>query len=109
MTLCSSYIPQVEKRDITVGEIMEKALDRRRDQFRSDRVQLSYHMEAREEPGVSLDPTVLLNKAGGTEFYIVRDNSKRVSGPRVKKPEDLSFLDAPLFQAFNIAIFTKVR
>ena len=30
--------------------------------------------------GVALDPTTALNVNGGTEFYVVRNNSKRVSG-----------------------------
>lgn len=99
---------EIEKKDITLGEVMERALEKRRRQFKTGRVQLSYHMEAVESPGVVLDPTTQLNTAGGTEFFIVRDNSKRVSGPRVKN-EELSFLEAPLFQSFNVSIITKVR
>jgi len=100
---------EIEKKDITLSEVMERALEKRRRQFKTGRVQLSYHMEAVESPGVVLDPSTQLNTAGGTEFFIVRDNSKRVSGPRVKGIEELSFLEAPLFQSFNVSIITKVR
>jgi len=99
---------EIEKKDITLAEVMDRALEKRRRQFKTGRVQLNYHMEAVDSPGIVLDPTTQLSVAGGTEFYIVRDNSKRVSGPRVKN-EELSFLEAPLFQSFNVSIITKVR
>ena len=63
-----------------------------------------------QEAGVSLDPAASLGSLPGAEFYLVRDNSKRVSTHRdqasAEKP--VSFLDAPLFQSFNVQIISKV-
>jgi len=97
---------EVQRRDMTLGELMEKGLERRK-QFTQQKYNFGYHMEAVDVPGVALDPSEPLNEA--TEFYIVRNNSKRVSGPRDAPSSELCFLEAPLFQSFNVEIFTKVR
>jgi len=101
---------EVDRADITIGDLLEMGLQRRARNFPAARVPLSYHLEAAEVVGVALDPATNLSSQTGTEFYIVRSNSKRVSGPRDQaQGEPVSFLEAPLFQSFNVQIITKVR
>lgn len=98
-------------RGIKYGELLEIGLQRRARNLPRDRVGFTYHLESYSEPGVSLDPCGSVTSSSGSEFYIVRDNSKRVSTQRDQSlPEKpVSFLDAPLFQSFNVQILSKVR
>jgi len=99
---------EVQRKDMTLGELMDKGLERRK--FLTNvKHNFGYHMEAADAPGIGLDLKVALNVNGGEEFYVVRNNSKRVSGPRDAPSSDMCFLEAPLFQSFNVEIFTKVR
>jgi len=101
---------EVERGDMTMGDLLEMGLHRRARNFPAARVPLSYHLEAADVVGVALDPASSLSSQTGSEFYIVRSNSKRVSGPREQaQGEPVSFLEAPLFQSFNVQIITKVR
>jgi len=101
---------EVERGDMTMGDLLEMGLHRRARNFPAARVPLSYHLEAADVIGVALDPASSLSSQTGSEFYIVRSNSKRVSGPREQaQGEPVSFLEAPLFQSFNVQIITKVR
>ena len=101
---------EVNKMTLSVGELLEMGLQRRSRTLPRDRVGFTYHLETAEEAGVSLDPAASLGSLPGAEFYLVRDNSKRVSTHRdqasAEKP--VSFLDAPLFQSFNVQIISKV-
>ncbi len=49
-----------------------------------------------------------MSQDGTTEFYIVRDNSKRVSEQQSTGTLP-NFLEAHLYQSFNVEIFTRVR
>jgi len=101
---------EVERADMTMGDLLEMGLLRRARNFPTARVPLSYHLEAADVVGIALDPATSLSSQTGSEFYIVRSNSKRVSGPREQgQGEPVSFLEAPLFQSFNVQIITKVR
>ena len=89
---------------------MEMGLQRRARNLPRDRVGFTYHLESAGESGVALDPESGLSSYSGLEFYIVRDNSKRVSTHRdANQEKPVSFLDAPLFQSFNVQIINKVR
>ena len=103
---------EVNKSSITIGDLLEMGLQRRARNCPRDRVGFTYHLETAEDSGVTLDPASSLGGHMGSEFYIVRDNSKRVSAHRdTSLPEKpLSWmLDAPLFQSFNVQIISKVR
>jgi len=101
---------EVDRADMTVGDLLEMGLHKRARNFPTSKVPLSYHLEAADVVGVALDPVAGLSSQAGSEFYIVRSNSKRVSGPREQaQGEPASFLEAPLFKSFNVQIITKVR
>jgi len=101
---------EVDRADMTVGDLLEMGLLKRARNFPTSKVPLSYHLEAADVVGVALDPESGLSNQAGSEFYIVRSNSKRVSGPREQaQGEPASFLEAPLFKSFNVQIITKVR
>eukprot|EP00090_Calanus_glacialis_P016026 TRINITY_DN25140_c0_g1_i1.p1 TRINITY_DN25140_c0_g1~~TRINITY_DN25140_c0_g1_i1.p1 ORF type:complete len:510 (-),score=242.31 TRINITY_DN25140_c0_g1_i1:56-1585(-) len=101
---------EVERADMTVGDLLEMGLHKRARNFPTSKVPLSYQLEAADVVGVALDPDSGLSTQAGSEFYIVRSNSKRVSGPREQaQGEPASFLEAPLFKSFNVQIITKVR
>jgi len=99
---------EVQRKDITMAELTEKGLERRK-YLTNAKYNFGYHLEAIDDPGVSLEPSLALHSHNGTEFYIVRNNSKRVAGPCEAPSAELCFLEAPLFQSFNVDIFTKVR
>ena len=100
---------EVDRSNITIGALLEIGLQRRSRNLPRDRVGFTYHLESASESGVALDPDSGLNNYNGLEFYIVRDNSKRVSSHRDANHEKpVSFLDAPLFQSFNVQIINKV-
>ena len=71
---------------------------------------MRYHLEAAESSGVALDPATNLSSHLGSEFYIVRSNSKRPSGPRdTSGGEHLNIYEVHLFQSFDVQMITKVR
>ena len=74
-------------------------------------VPLRYHLEAAESSGVALDPATNLSSHLGSEFYIVRSNSKRPSGPKDTSygGEHLNIYEVHLFQSFDVQMITKVR
>ena len=115
-------------RTLTLGELLEQGLQKRRrtlpslghsqvgrlaleiDLKNAGQVPLRYHLEAAESSGVALDPTTNLSSHLGSEFYIVRSNSKRPSGPRdTSGGEHLNIYEVHLFQSFDVQMITKVR
>ena len=104
---------EVTRAATTVGALLDMGLEKRSRILPQDRVGFTYHLETLEEQGVSLDPVSGLESLRGSEFFIVRDNSRRVSSAthrdqsHAEKPD--SFLDAPLFQSFNVQIISKVN
>ena len=98
---------------LTLGELLEQGLQKRRRTLPSlglSQVPLRYHLEAAESSGVALDPTTNLSAHLGSEFYIVRSNSKRPSGPRdTSGGEHLNIYEVHLFQSFDVQMITKVR
>jgi len=100
----------IDRTDMKVEDLLNMGLLKRARNFPSSKVPLNYHLEAADVVGVALDPKSGLSSHTGSEFYIVRSNSKRVSGPRDhSQGEPASFLEAPLFKSFNVQIITKVR
>ncbi len=103
---------EVTRAGTTVGELLDMGLEKRSRILPRHRVGFTYHLETVEEPGVRLDIASDLELHRGSEFFIVRDNSRRVSTAthrdqsHAEKP--VSFLDAPLFQSFNVQIISKV-
>ena len=99
----------VDKTSISMGELLELGLQRRARILPRDRAGFSYHLETSQEVG-TIDPQSPLSSYPGSQFYIVRDNSKRVSTHRDQANEKPpNFLDAPLFQSFDVQMITKVR
>lgn len=114
-------------RTLTLGELLEQGLQKRRRTLPSlghsqvgrlaleihknaGQVPLRYHLEAAESSGVALDPATNLSSHLGSEFYIVRSNSKRPSGPReTSGGEHLNIYEVHLFQSFDVQMITKVR
>jgi hypothetical protein len=100
----------VERADMTVGDLLEMGMHKRARNIPTSKVPLSYHLEAADVVGVALDPDSGLSTQAGSEFYIVRSNSKSVFRPREQaQGEPVSFLEAHLFKSFNVQIITKVR
>jgi len=101
------------ERTLTIGELLEQGLQKRRRTLPSlghSQVPLRYHLEAAESSGVALDPATNLSSHLGSEFYIVRSNSKRPSGPRdTSGGEHLNIYEVHLFQSFDVQMITKVR
>ena len=103
---------EVTRAGTTVGELLDMGLEKRSRILPRHRAGFTYHLETVEEPGVRLDTASDLESHRGSEFFIVRDNSRRVSTAthrdqsHAEKP--VSFLDAPLFQSFNVQIISKV-
>ena len=59
---------------------------------------------------MALNPATNLSSHLGSEFYIVRSNSKRPSGPRDTSGGDhLNIYEVHLFQSFDVQMITKVR
>jgi len=111
---------EVDRSKDTLGDILSRGLLKRRRTLPSSTAScgssgggtgfLTYHLEAAEVAGVPLDQKLQLSKHQGSEFYIVRSNSKRMSGPRSDKSDQpVNFLEAPLFQSFDVQMLTKVR
>ena len=101
---------EVTRASTTVGALLDIGLEKRSRILPRDRAGFTYHLETAEEPGVRLDPGSGLDSHLGAEFFIVRDNSKRVSSATHRdQAQAVSFLDAPLFQSFNVQIISKVR
>ena len=99
----------VDKASISMGELLELGLQRRARILPRDRAGFSYHLETAEEAG-TIDPQSPLSSYQSTQFFIVRDNSKRVSTHRDQASEKpVNFLDAPLFQSFDVQMISKVR
>ena len=103
---------EITRASTTVGALLDLGLEKRSRILPRDRAGFTYHLETVEEPGVRLDTMAGLESLRGSEFFIVRDNSRRVSSAthrdqaHAEKP--VSFLDAPLFQSFNVQIISKV-
>jgi len=99
---------EIQDKSITLGELTQMGLERRK-YLQKARYKFNYHLEAPENPGVFLDSKLTLSsQEGNTEYYIVRDNSKRVS--ELQSTGTLpNFLEAHLYQSFNVEIFTRVR
>jgi len=112
---------EVDRSKDTLGDILSRGLQKRRRTLPSggntaggagagSTGLLTYHLEAAEVAGVPLDNKLPLSQHQGCEFYIVRSNSKRMSGPRTDKSDQpVNFLEAPLFQSFDVQMLTKVR
>ena len=103
---------EVDRASVSMADLLELGLQRRPRNLPRDRLGFSYHLETAEETGAIIDPQTPLSNFSGSEFFIVRDNSKRVSIHRdstgaTEKPPN--FLDAPLFQSFDVQMITKVR
>lgn len=99
---------EIQDKSITLGELTQMGLERRK-YLQKAKYKFNYHLEAPENPGVFLDSKLTLSsQEGSTEYYIVRDNSKRVS--ELQSTGTLpNFLEAHLYQSFNVEIFTRVR
>ena len=105
---------------LTAGRLLELGLSelQRRQQLGPRSTQAhTFHLEPGDSAGTVLDPNQELDTlTGQTEFYLVRDNSKRVvpqsretGHPSGLSIEPVTFLEAPLFQSFNVQIISKVR
>eukprot|EP00088_Acartia_fossae_P031774 TRINITY_DN3258_c0_g1_i2.p1 TRINITY_DN3258_c0_g1~~TRINITY_DN3258_c0_g1_i2.p1 ORF type:complete len:548 (+),score=138.78 TRINITY_DN3258_c0_g1_i2:651-2294(+) len=99
---------EIQDKTMTLGELTSLGLERRK-YLQKAKYKFNYHLEAPDVHGVALDPKqTLSSQDGNSEFYIVRDNSKRVSD--LQSTGTLpNFLEADLYQSFNVEIFTKVR
>ena len=103
----------VERSLLSLGDLLQLGLQKRRRTLAaasSRDVPLKYHLEAAEGPGVALEAGAALASCTGNEFYIVRSNSKRPSGPRDREGgEHLNIYEVHLFQSFDVQMITKVR
>jgi len=68
---------QVESADITLNEILSRAISKRKEMKKIIDSGGQYHLEKEDDPGVSLDGEKTLAQVNCNEFAIVRDNSKR--------------------------------
>ena len=103
----------VDRSLLTLGDLLQLGLQKRRRTLAAASIRdvpLKYHLEAGEGPGVALESGAALASCTGDEFYIVRSNSKRPSGPRDREGgEHLNIYEVHLFQSFDVQMITKVR
>ena len=107
---------ELETLDIPLGEVMDKALSRRK-KVTAGSFQHNYNIEKKEAPNEPLDKESLLSGYETSEFYIVRENSKRKEEADDGGGSDdhrlrhqISVLEAPVYKEYHgIHIFGKVR
>jgi len=98
----------VDRAALTLGDLLTLGLQKRRRALPAA-AQLQYHLEAADAAGTALDPGEPLAAHRGAEFYIVRSNSKRPSGPRAAAADCTNIYEVHLFQSFDVQMITRVR
>ncbi|XP_066988872.1 target of rapamycin complex 2 subunit MAPKAP1 isoform X2 [Macrobrachium rosenbergii] len=97
----------VENNDITLKEILNRTITKRKDMVRIVESGLDYHLEKDHEPGVALDPEKTLADVNCTEFAVVRDNSKRVEIPLNTTGNNMSSVEAVLYRSYKVTWLLK--
>jgi hypothetical protein len=109
---------QLPNRDITAKCLVDKVMSRHKQviQTRSSGVTYSFNLEAKSIPDKPLEPTQTLHTVEDTEFFIVRENSRRCAEfePETDHlgPKFLEFyaMDATTYQEYRDVWFvTKIR
>jgi len=105
-------IINVNSRDITAKGLVDKVLARHKLRQRSG-VDYNFYLEAKSTPGKPMDPLQSLHTVDDTEFFIVRENSRRCAE---FEPSDhskyLEFyaMDATTYQEYrDVFWLTKIR
>ncbi|KAG7173374.1 Target of rapamycin complex 2 subunit MAPKAP1-like [Homarus americanus] len=91
----------VENYDITLKEILNRTITKRKDMVKI----IDYHLEKEDEPGIELDLEKTLSDINCTEFAVVRDNSKRIENP----PDfnNMSAVEATLYRSYKVMWLLK--
>jgi target of rapamycin complex 2 subunit MAPKAP1 len=102
---------EIETRDVSLKELMEKALSRRK--AGTGGFTYNYNIELKDAPGEPLDQDSLLSGYDVNEFYIVREHSKRKEDGEsidLRMKHQISVLEAPVYKEYHdILMYTKVR
>ncbi|KAK8733682.1 hypothetical protein OTU49_006424 [Cherax quadricarinatus] len=95
----------VENYDITLKEILNRTITKRKDMVKIIDTGLDYHLEKEDKPGIALDLEKTLADINCTEFAVVRDNSKRIDTP----PDfnNMSTVEATLYRSYKVMWLLK--
>ncbi|XP_063865482.1 target of rapamycin complex 2 subunit MAPKAP1-like isoform X1 [Scylla paramamosain] len=85
---------------ITLKEILNRTISKRKDMVRIKDAGLDYHLEREDEPGIALDPEKTLGDINCTEFAVVRDNSKRHEP--LMESNNMSVVEATLYKSYRV-------
>ena len=93
---------------------MDKAMAKRRKLAQVEKFKFLYHIERSDAAGVALDPTSLLSGIDASDFYIVRQNSRRYSDHVQASADDdgqcMTLVEAGAYQEFcNLKLLTRLR
>ena len=93
---------------------MDKAMAKRRKLAQVEKFKFVYHIERSDAPGTALDPTSLLSGIDASDFYIVRQNSRRYSDHIQASADDdgqcMMSAEAGAYQEFsNLKLLTRLR
>ncbi|KAJ8300924.1 hypothetical protein KUTeg_022443 [Tegillarca granosa] len=99
---------QVENMNITLKEILNKIIKRRKIKIRPG---LNYNLEKQNEPGISLDLDATLASADTMEFCLVRENSTRAETITVSDETSgmADSLTSHQYKSFIVNMIHKLR
>ncbi|KAK4320781.1 hypothetical protein Pmani_008376 [Petrolisthes manimaculis] len=95
----------VENLDITLKDILNRTIAKRKDMVKIKDAGLNYHLERQNEPGIALDPEMTLSDVNCTEFAVVRDNSKRINA--LIDTNNMSTVEATLYRSYKVIWLLK--
>lgn len=103
---------QVDSTNVTMREILEKALKRRRGSQRNSGPQ--YRLEKQNQPNVPVDLDSTLESQNSQEFCLVRENSSRGEEPQEEETQiDIAtvqdMLSSHHYKSFKVSMIHRLR
>ncbi|KAM8934836.1 target of rapamycin complex 2 subunit MAPKAP1 [Pelodytes ibericus] len=103
---------QVDSTSVTMREILEKALKRRKGSQRNSGPQ--YRLEKQSQPNVSVDLDSTLDSQSSLEFCLVRENSSRGEEPQEEETQiDIAtvqdMLSSHHYKSFKVSMIHRLR
>ncbi len=99
-------------KDITAKSLIDRVMTRRKVGNRVGIV-FNFNLEPKSSPGKALDPSQSLNSVDDTEFFIVRENSRRCAEfepSQTKVQPEFNALDAATYQEYrDVWLVTKIK
>ena len=104
---------QLLSKNISLQELMDKAMSKRRKLAQVEKFKFVYNIERTDAPGVALDPNAMLSGVDSSEFFIVRQNSRRYSDHVQIEIDDchsMSAVEASAYKEYvNLKLLTRLR